>query len=171
MKKGLLVVFGLLLLASCQNETKTGFIDNGKLINDYQKKKDIESSFEAKSTAFNKKVDSIRTMFQQQAAVIQSTDPNVAQKANQDKMQMLGQQFQMYQQQWQAEEQQLTKEGQTQIDTLIKEVRTYVKEYGKKNGYSFILGSNDAGSVMYGEEGKDLTKVILDELNKSYKKD
>jgi outer membrane protein len=170
MKKGLLVVFGLLLLASCQKNMKTGFIDNSKLINEYQKKKDIESAFEAKSTSFNKKVDSIRTMFQQQAAIIQSTDPDVAQKASQDKMQMLGQQFQVYQQQWQAEEQQLTKEGQTQIDTLIKEVRTYVKEYGKKNGYSFILGSNEAGSVIYGEESKDLTQAILEELNKTYKK-
>ncbi|WP_188605546.1 OmpH family outer membrane protein [Aquaticitalea lipolytica] len=171
MKKILFVVFALLMLASCKNEMKTGFIDNSKLINDYQKKKDIESDFDKKTTAFNKKVDSIRTLFQQEAALIQSTDPNVAKKASQEKMQMLGQQFQVYQQQWQSEEQQLAKEGQTKIDTLIKEVRTFVKDYGKKNGYSFILGSNEAGSVLYGEEGKDLTNVILEELNKAYKKD
>ena len=171
MKKILFVVFALLMLASCKKEMKTGFIDNSKLINDYQKKKDIESDFDKKTTAFNKKVDSIRTLFQQEAALIQSTDPNVAKKASQEKMQMLCQQFQVYQQQWQSEEQQLAKEGQTKIDTLIKEVRTFVKDYGKKNGYSFILGSNEAGSVLYGEEGKDLTKVILEELNKAYKKD
>lgn len=171
MKKVLLVVLGLGLLASCQKEMKTGFIDNSKLINDYQKKKDIEGDFEKKSAAFNKKVDSIRNAFQQQATLIQSVDPKMAQKATQDKMQALGQQFQSYQQMWQMEEQQLTKEGQTQIDTLIKEVRTFVKDYGKKNGYTYILGSNEAGSVIYGEDGKDLTKTILEELNKGYKKE
>ena len=170
MKKGLIIVFGLLLLTSCQDEMKTGFIDNSKLINDYQKKKDIESDFEKKSDAFNKRVDSVRNSFQTQAMQIQTSDPNMAKKDTQEKMQALSQQFQSYQQRWQMEEQSLTKEGQTQIDTLIKEVRTFVKEYGKKNGYTYILGQNEAGSVLYGEDSKDLTKEILDELNKTYKK-
>lgn len=171
MKKSILVLFGLLLLVSCQDEMKTGYIDNSKLINDYQKKKDIEGDFEKKSNAFNQKVDSVRNAFQAQAAEIQAKDPNMAQASTQEKMQTLGQQFQSYQQRWQMEERTLTNEGQTQIDTLIKEVRSFVKDYGKKNGYTYIFGSNDAGSVLYGEEGRDLTNEILEELNKSYKKE
>lgn len=171
MKKAVLVVFGLLLLASCQDQMKTGFIDNSKLINDYQKKKDVEAAFKTKIEAFDKKVESIGQEFQIEAQAFQQKAATMAQKDAQEQYQILGQKQQRLQQQFQAEEQLIQKESQTQIDTLIKEVRAFVKDYGKKNGYTYILGSNEAGSVLYGEESKDLTKEILEELNKSYKKD
>ncbi len=171
MKKALLVVFGLLVLTSCQNEMKTGFIDNSELIKEYQKRKDIEASFKVKIENFDKKVDSIGKAFQMEAQDFQAKATTMAQKDAQQQYQVLGQKQQMLQQQFQMEEQALQKESQVEIDTLIKEVRTFVKDYGKKNGYTYILGSNEAGSVMYGEESKDLTKEILEELNKAYKKD
>ncbi len=171
MKKVLLLVFGMMLMASCQNEMKTGFINNGELMKDYQKRKDIEASFKTKVENFDKKIDSIGKSFQAQAAIIQQSDPQLAKKESQAQYQSLTQQYQMFQQQTQMEEQTIQKSSQTEIDTLIKEVRAFVKEYGKKNNYTYILGSNDAGSVMYGEENKDLTKEILEELNKAYKKD
>ncbi len=171
MKKVLLLVFGMLLMASCQKEMKTGFIDNSELIKEYQKRKDVEATFKTKIEKFDKKIDSIGKSFQAKAAMLQQNDPKLAKKESQEQYQALTQQYQMFQQQTQMEEQAIQKESQTEIDTLIKEVRTFVKDYGKKNGYTFILGSNEAGSVMYGEESKDLTKIILEELNKTYKKD
>jgi len=171
MKKVVLLVFGMVLMVSCQKEMKTGFIDNGKLINDYQKKKDIETSINTKIENFDKRVDSISKSFQAKAAALQQNDPKMVRKESQEQYQALTQQYQMFQQQTQMQEQSIQKESQTEIDTLIKEVRAFVKEYGKKNGYTYILGSNEAGSVLYGEESKDLTKEILEELNKTYKKD
>ena len=170
MKKVVVVVFGMLTLTSCQKEMKTGFIDNSELIKEYQKRKDVEATFKVKIEKFDKKVDSIGKAFQAEAQAFQAKAATMAQKDAQAQYQVLGQKQQMLQQQFQMEEQSIQKESQTEIDTLVKEVRTFVKEYGKKNGYTYILGSNEAGSVMYGEESKDLTKEILEELNKSYKK-
>lgn len=171
MKKIVVLVFGMLLMASCQNEMKTGFIDNSELIKEYQKRKDIEAAFKVKVEAFDKRVDSIGRIFQVEAQEFQAKASSMAQADAQQQYQVLGQKQQMLQQQFQMEEQKIQKESQTEIDTLIKEVRTFVKEYGKKNNYTYILGSNEAGSVMYGEDSKDMTKEILEELNKAYKKD
>ena len=170
MKKVLVLVFGMIFLTSCQNEMKTGFIDNSELIKEYQKRKDIEAAFKIKVEKFDKRVDSIGRAFQAEAQEFQARAAKMAQTDAQQQYQVLGQKQQMLQQQFQMEEQTIQKESQTEIDTLIKEVRTFVKDYGKKKGYTYILGSNDAGSVMYGEESKDLTKEILEELNKAYKK-
>ena len=63
MKKVVVLVFGMLLMASCQNEMKTGFIDNSELIKEYQKRKDIEATFKVKIDKFDKKVDSIGQSF------------------------------------------------------------------------------------------------------------
>ncbi|TDU43530.1 periplasmic chaperone for outer membrane proteins Skp [Gelidibacter sediminis] len=171
MKKGFIALLTLVMLSSCQEQTKIGFVDNSKLINEYQKKKDIEAKFQVEIDAFNKKVDSIGQSFQAQAAEMQAADPKMVQKSSQEKYQALAQQYQRFQQQFQMEEQQIQSKSQAQIDTLIKDVRAFVKNYGEKNGYSYILGSNEAGSVMYGEESKDLTKDILEALNAEVKKD
>lgn len=171
MKKGFIALLTLVMFSSCQEQTKIGFVDNSKLINDYQKKKDIEAKFQVEIDAFNKKVDSIGQSFQAQAAEMQTTDPKMVQKSSQEKYQALAQQYQRFQQQFQMEEQQIQTKSQSQIDSLIKEVRSFVKNFGEKNGYSYILGSNEAGSVMYGDESKDLTKEILDALNAEGKKE
>ena len=165
MKKSLLALMVLVMLSSCQEQAKIGYVDNSKLINEYQKKKDIESQFEIEIAAFNKRMDSIGQSFQTRAAQLQAKDPKMAQKSTQDEYQALTQQYQSFQQQSQMEEQQIQQRGQTQIDTLIKTVRSFVKDYGEKNGYAFILGSNEAGSVMYGKESQDVTKEILEALN------
>lgn len=171
MKKGFIALVALVMLSSCQEQTKIGFVDNSKLINDYQKKKDVEAKFQIEIDAFNRKVDSIGQSFQALAAEMQANDPQMVKKSSQEKYQALAQQYQRFQQQFQMEEQQIQRKSQSQIDTLIQDIRSFVKDYGKKNGYSFILGSNEAGSVMYGKESEDLTKDILEALNAEKKKD
>src|SRR5690606_32944200 len=170
MKNSVLVVFAVLLFASCQDQMKVGYVDISRVVNDYMKMNDIESRFERKISNFNKRVDSIGKSFQLETQNFQQRISSLSEKAAQEQYQILGQKQQFLQQQFQSEEQDIQKQSQTEIDSLIKEVKSFVKEYGEKNGYTYILGSNEAGSVMYGKEDNDLTKVLLDALNAEYKK-
>jgi len=71
----------------------------------------------------------------------------------------------------QAEQQQLTQAFQAEIDSVIVNVKGFVKDYGKANGYNYILGTSDAAAtVMYGDDENDLTQTILEALNADYKK-
>jgi outer membrane protein len=63
------------------------------------------------------------------------------------------------------EEKGLQREGQVKLDSIVTEVKEFVKEYGKSNRYTFILGANEAGSVMYGAEANDITDEVLEALN------
>ena len=85
--------------------------------------------------------------------------------------QELQQKEQILSQRLQFEQQQIAQESQAQNDSLIKKIKDFVKDYGTKNGYSYILGSNEGGSVMFGKEESDLTQTLLDLLNAAYKKD
>lgn len=169
--KNLIFIFLMtIVLSSCQQQQKIGFVDNAKVINEYQKKKDIEERYKQKDDAFKKKTDSISQAFQLEAKDFQLKSANMSQKKAQEQYQVLGQKQQFLTQQLQYEQEQIQKEFQTEIDSLISRVRDFVKDYGKTNGYAYILGSNEAGSVMYGSEGNDLSQVILDALNADYKK-
>ena len=160
----------ILILASCQKEQKIGFVDNSKVINAYQEKVDLEENYKIKDEAFKKRTDSIGRAFQTEAQAFQAEASKMSQQKQQEQYQALGQKQQMLQQQIQYEQQQLTKEFSTEIDSIVSRVKSFVRDYGKDNGYTFILGSNEAGSVMYGKETHDISQEIIDALNADYKK-
>lgn len=165
MKKLFGVLTLVLVLTSCQEQQKIAYVDNAKVVNEFQKKINFEKKFQVKVTAFNKKADSLDKAIQMEAQLFQAKAAKMSQKNAETEYQALLQKKQMQDYQLQGEEQTLQAEGQKQIDTLIKEVKSFVKDYGKKNGYTYILGANDAGSVMYGVEENDITQAIIDALN------
>lgn len=172
MKHIFYAVMLLMILASCQKPNKIGYVDNGTVINDYKAKKDVESRFKTKEASFTKKFDSIENAFQIEVQKFQVSARSMSQKKAETRYQELGQLKQINDQQKQIEAQQLTQEFQTEIDTLIVKVKDFIKDYGKKNGYTYILGTSDAAaSVLYGTEENNLTQTILDNLNAKYKKE
>jgi len=169
MKNFFVIILMLCLFASCQQQ-KMGYVDNAKLINEYQEKKDLEAILQAKIDAFKKRTDSLRQAFQ-----LEINEAEIkAKKMSQDNLQKLSQELQqkdqVLSQRVQFEQQQIAQESQSKNDSLIKKIRKFVQDYGKTNDYTFILGSNEAGSVMFGKEENDLTQTVLDALNKEYNK-
>ena len=171
MKKLVSVLAAVIILTACQESQKIAFVDNSKLVNEYQEKKDLESKIKAKQEKLSAKADSLNIVYQQE---IQQARIDAA-KLSQAGMEKLGMEidkkWQGIRQQLQIEDQEINMEGQKEIDSLISKVRTFVKSYVEKNGYTYILGSNDAGSVMYGKPEQDLTNTLLTELNAAYKKE
>ncbi len=171
MKNIFYAVFAILIFASCQQTEKIGYVDNSKLINEYQEKKDIEEKLKVKVTAFQKRTDSLRKVFRLDVNEAEIKAKGMSQANIQKLSQELQQREQVLSKRLQFEQQQIAQESQTQNDSLIKKIKDFVKDYGTKNGYSYILGSNEGGSVMFGKEESDLTQTLLDLLNAAYKKD
>ena len=170
MKNLFYTLFAVLVFTSCQQQ-KMAYVDNGKVINEYQGKIDIEEKFKALDEVFKKKTDSVGQAFQLEAQAFQLEAEKLPQDKAQAKYQELSQRQQYLQQQTQFEQQQMQQAFQVEIDSAIIEVKGFVKEYGMKNGYTYILGTSDASaSVLYGTEENDITETIIEELNASYKK-
>ncbi|NRD22179.1 OmpH family outer membrane protein [Winogradskyella litoriviva] len=168
------IILGLMVLvgaASCQEQQKIGFVDNTKVVNEFNKKVDFEESFKIKIDAFNKKADSLNQMIQREAQVFQASASKMKQSVAEEKYNALLQKKQMQDYQISNEEKALSAEGQKQLDTLVKEVKAFIKDYGKTKGYTYILGANEAGSVLYGDDANDITEEILNALNKDSKKE
>ena len=167
MKKLILTGVALLALTACTD--KVAFVDNSKLLNDYQEKKDIEANLKGQISAYERKRDSISMAFQTEARAFDAQAKTLPQNVAQKKYNELMQKSQILQQHLQQEEQKIQMESQTQMDSLLSKVKKNIKEYGKQKGYTFILGANDGGSVLYGSEKKDITKEVTEYLNNQYK--
>ncbi|AYN66071.1 OmpH family outer membrane protein [Euzebyella marina] len=162
---------GILVLGAVAcKEQKIGYVDNVKLMEEYQEKIDIEASFNTKVEALGKKRDSISQAFQMEAQAFQQKAQKLSQQKAQEEYGLMQQKGQQIGQQLQMEDQKLQAEGQTQMDSVVNKVKKEIKAYGKANGYTYILGGGDGGSVLYGTEANDLTDEIVKILNDNYKK-
>nr|WP_298996133.1 OmpH family outer membrane protein [uncultured Allomuricauda sp.] len=167
MKKIVIPIIALLVM-SCEQD-KIGYVDNVKLMDGYQEKIDIEAKFKTKVEALTKKRDSISQAFQIELQQFQTKAQKMSQKSAQEEYAVLQQKGQFVGNQLQQEEQQLQQTSQTEMDSLVSKVKKEIRAYGKTNGFTYILGGGDGGSVLYGKEGKDLTDELLKILNNKYK--
>ncbi|MEM0930980.1 MAG: OmpH family outer membrane protein [Bacteroidota bacterium] len=163
-----IIPFVALIIMSCE-QSKIGFVDNVKLMDGYQEKMDIEAKFKTKVEALTKKRDSISQAFQLELQAFQTKAQKMSQKSAQEEYGLLQQRGQFVGQQLQQEEQQLQQTSQTEMDSLVSKVKKEISAYGKANGFTYILGGGEGGSVLYGSEGKDLTSELLKILNDKYK--
>ncbi|MGD1945420.1 MAG: OmpH family outer membrane protein [Croceivirga sp.] len=168
MKNAMYILF-VFVFISCQQD-KIGFVDNLELMDGYQEKKDVENKFKARAEVMNKKRDSISQAFQLEYQSLQTKAQSWSQKKAQEELGLLQQRSQFLGQQLQQEEQQMQTEGQTEMDSVVSKVKKEIEAYGKANGYTYILGGGEGGSVLYGTEAKELTGEILKILNDKYNK-
>lgn len=160
-----------ILATSCQQQQKTGFVNNSELINEYQGKKYIEEKYKALEDASRKKGDSLNQAYQLEAISLQEKMRKMSQKQQQSAAEPFQKKWQLINQQVQTEQQNLQAKFQTEIDSSISDVVDFIKGYAKTNGYSYIFGTSDVSrSVMYGDEANDLTETVLKSLNDSYTK-
>lgn len=168
MKKIILSLTVLVALASCQEQQKIAFIDNGKVINDYQMTIDIEEKFKKKNEVFKVRMDSIGKSFQMEAQAFQAQEQKLSAKVREEVYQNLTRKQNGLQQQFQYEQQQMQQMYNVEMDSVNSKVNTFVNDYGKKNGYTFILGKNGAGSVMYGKEANDISEAVTKAINADF---
>ena len=159
----------LVAFASCQEQQKIAFIDNGDVINEYQMKIDIEKKYENQNKKFSQTRDSIGRVYQAEAQTAQIRLSQMTPQKQQEESQLFQQKWQPIQQQIQYQQQQMEQMFSEEMETVLTELNAFVEDYGEKNAYTFILGKNQAGSVMYGKEVNDISKEITKAINEAYK--
>ena len=170
----LILVVALSILACNKTETnlkefKTAYINTAEIIEKYEKFKDEDDKFKVKSEELGRPLEAKVRAFQAEA---QSFRQNAQAKGPQWAQQK-GAELQQREQELGMEQnalvQQLQQEGAVLKDTLISEVKKFIKDYGKKKGYDYIYGTGDAASILYAKDNYDITKEVLKELNEAYK--
>ena len=174
MKKALVIIALSIFAVSCNKtaevkEVKTAYVDTSILMKEYTEAKDLEAKYKAQAEEKGRQLQAEITRFKQDAANFQSQ----AQANGQAWAQQRGAELQKREQQLgyaqQALSQQLQQESGVEMDSLVSGVKKFIKDYGKKNGYSYIYGTGDAASILYAEEKYDITKDIIKALNDKYK--
>ena len=174
MKKSLVIIAIAFSIISCNKtaevaSTKTAYVDTSKLMIEYIEAKDIEAKYKAKSQEMGRELEAEIAKFKVEAGNFQKN----AQMNGQAWAQQKGAELQKREQQLQYAEQsiaqQLQQESGVEIDSVVSNVKKFIKSYGKEKGYAYIYGTGDAASILYAEDKYDITNELIKLLNDKYK--
>lgn len=175
MKKSLLIIALAVSIISCNkeqattsNEMKTAYVDTAKLMEEYTEAKDLEAKFKSKSEAEAKKFEVEEANFKAEVANFQKNAQANGQAWAQQKNAELEQKQQRLQYAAQSVGQKLQTESATEMDSLVKGVKSFIKGYGKDKGYDFIYGTGDAATVLYAKDQYDITAEVIKLINEKY---
>lgn len=168
--KKLLILTLAVLMASC-NQTKVAYVDIEVLMKDYEGTKALETKMKAKQELKAKELDSLTAPFQAKVQSYYQAAQSMSPQKRAEAEGALQQEQQFLQAQQQQASQELQKETQDNYEVITKTVDSLVGNYAKTNGYNMVFGTSGKGTVMYGDENLDITKQVLEVLNKDYSKE
>lgn len=153
---------------SATEGSKTAYIDTEKLVKDYQQFKDFEAKFKTMSDRMQTELESDMKKFQRDVLDLQQNAQSKGMEWAQNREAELTRRQQTLAEKEQNFMRKFQEESAVERDSMISEMKDFIKDYGKKNGYDYIYGTGDAASVLYAKEEYDLTEEILNLLNKQY---
>ena len=149
-------------------EFKTAYIDTVKLMEEYTQYKELEEKFKTKSQVKGREIQIEAKRLEAEKESFQKNAQIKGQAWAQQKYAELQQRSQQLAYAEQAIAQQLQMEGGTERDSIVKDVREFIKGYGKDKGYDYIYGTGDAATVLYAKDSYDITKDVIKALNDRY---
>lgn len=153
----LLIVVGF---TSCNEEgekqnanTKVVFIENAKVFDSFQMKKDYDARIEQDLMTEKQTIDSLGSVL----------------NSSVDSMEVfrLRKMYFELEQRFNSKFEELSMKYTSEVNERLNE---YVKEYSKEKGYDMVLGSSGQGNVMYVKEQLNVTKDLIKYINGKYQK-
>jgi len=146
------------------HKSKTGYIIIGEVYSSFDLKKESEKKFTEVKNYRKKILDSMAFTLRIMAKKIDGE--KAKNKEDVDSYNQKREEFYQRQKTFDEDNKQLTAKYDQEILTQLNQ---YVKDYSKENGYEYVFGNGGDGSLMYGDDAHNLTKEIIDYVNKKYK--
>lgn len=143
----LVLLVGVIYVSIKPTHSKTGFVLNQKVFNEFLGKKELEAKLSVLRASDKKILDSLSVL--------------MASTSNQGLLRMYEEQAETIR----TSERELSDRYTADI---WKRINENINEYGKKNGYDFIWGASGNGNLMYANEAKDITSDVIVFINQEY---
>ena len=171
MKKIAIVFVFAVTLISC-TQAKIGYVDVEEVLKEYKGTKDAEKEMKKRSTEIGGQLDQLAADYQAKVTDYYAKVQKMSAKTRQETEAVLMQQQEVLKQRQQQAQMDVQKDGQDRMAEIDEAIVEFVEDYAKEHNYSYIFGTTEqTKSVLYGKSENDLTDIILEALNDSYKKD
>lgn len=141
---------------------ETAVVDLTTVFNEFDMKKELQTKLEREISQKKTMIDSL--MFKLSLAKSKAEAPDATDQIKWDYQQL---QNYFFQEKRAFEEYSVTQTNNYDSQ-ILKQMSQYIKDYGEEKGFKLILGKNESGNVLYGDEPSNITKEVIEAINSKY---
>ena len=147
---------------------KTAYIEIKKVFNGFQMKKELEEKFKQTTKIRDKIIDSLSFNLKLMSKQL-NEQKNTKEGINKDLAYVFEykrEEFLKLKNQFGEDNAALSQKYDTQI---LEQLTQYVMDYGKKNNFKFIFGTDGNGNLMYANDEYNISDEIVIYVNNKYR--
>jgi outer membrane protein len=151
------------------SEYSVAYINSDSVLSKYDFFKDIQAKLQEKGQKLENEYQNRAQGLQQEVNDYQRTVSNLTigqAKALEENLVKKQQNLRLYQE---SLTQELMKEESKMNQELYNKVTAFLKQYSSQNGIDLVVKYNQGSDILYANQGMDVTNVVVEGLNKSYK--
>jgi outer membrane protein len=143
---------------------KTGYVELNKLFDEFKLKKELQVELQKIQSTRKNITDSLE--FELKALAQQIRSEGEKDKAKINEFELKREHYLEKKKQFENDNATIGKQYDEQI---IGQLNQYVKDYGEKNGYTYIFGADGSGFLMFSKATKNVTEEVKQYINERYK--
>lgn len=149
------------------------FVNTDTLLNQYDYYKDVAKASENKRFRLETDISNKAKNFQNKVAFFQQKvqQGGMTQEQGQTAQAQLQQEEQSIMAFRDKAAQDLGKEEAKQTEEILNNIQDFLKTFNAGDKYDMVIGYSKGGGVLYAKEDLDITKSVLEGLNKKYADD
>lgn len=153
---------------STRNTPRLAYVRSQDLVYGYFGMKEAMADFQEKQSGWRSNLDTLKNDLQRTMAEAQRLHKAGNTAALNDLQPVIRKQHDEIGRYQEVMEQKSKEDEQRILNGVLGQINAFVETYAKEKGYDVVLGTTDAGSLLYGEGGLDITNELLAALNKEH---
>lgn len=145
------------------------YVNSDSLFKHYQFFKDNQDASERERKALENSIQSRITTFQKEVEDFKEKAQYMTQEQGMAKQQELMEKEQKIADFRDVQSEQLLKKEQDRADSALARVTRFLDKNYSNTKYTYILGYSHGGGILFARDSLDITKEVIDGLNKEYK--
>ena len=143
-------------------------MDSSVIMDQYKGMVEARKDYQVKADAWQANIDTLQSEIEKLIQDYTENQHKLSGELRADKEAEINRKQEQFYKYREAIAQKAQEEDQKLTEGVVKQINSYLEEYGKENKYSIIFGTTSGGSIVYGDDATDITSEVLKGMNEEY---
>ena len=161
--------FAILILAALQyinKPVKLAYVENAKVLESYKVMQTARAQYKQQSEGWQANLDSLQQTVQQELDAYNQRKATLSATERRGSEETLVKRQQQYFSYKKAVTEKAAVEEARLMQEVVQKADAFMRAYGKDHGYDIVFAATEAGTIVYGKTGVDITDEVIKALNK-----
>lgn len=146
---------------------RLAYVDSARLLNEYQGMIDAREAYQKKSAIWQANIDTLQSELTSKIMDYEKEVGKMTAKEKELSQELIRTRQQQFQEYQRAIQQQAQQEDAQMTQQVLDRINEFIQKYGLDHNYEIIFGTAQ-GNLLYANDSRDITDLVLTEINSKF---